>query len=241
MRHDCQATEERLVELLFGEAEGGGRESLLEEVARCEACAGRYSSMSEALRVFDVAAEQSLPAEAFWGGYEERLRRRMAQEFGADFFGGAAALPAAARGEYRLTFVEGEGLTRRLARELRAVAAGAGLTWPEFKRDPLGFTLRSAGAYGRAGRDFFSQPNVALATMSGFVFVSLLLGTVFALERLRGGQLAGVNPYKHLEVVGWVENEIPKEQPTPEKGAAGTRSEEHTSELQSRLHLVCRL
>src|ERR1044071_4244537 len=135
MRHDCQATEESLVELLFGEVEGGAREALLEEVVRCERCAARYRGMAETLRVFDEAAEASSPAESFWDGYEERLRRRMAQEIQTDFWG----RPAFARGEYRLTFVEDEGLARRLGRELRAAAEGAELTWPEFKRDPAGF------------------------------------------------------------------------------------------------------
>ncbi|HEX8723409.1 MAG TPA: energy transducer TonB [Pyrinomonadaceae bacterium] len=220
MRHDCQATEELLVELLFDEVGGGRRGALLEEVVRCGRCAGRYREMAETLRVFDEAAEASLPAEGFWAGYEERLRRVMAQEIGTDFWG-RPALPAA-RGDYRLTFVEDEGITRRLAREVRAVARGAGLTWPEFKRDPFGFTARSVGAYGRAGRAFFSQRDVALATLSAFVFVSLLLGTVFGLERLRAGRLAAANPNANLEVVGWVEREIPKEQPTPDKGSAGT-------------------
>jgi TonB family protein len=220
MRHDCQATEERLVELLFDEVEGAGRSSLLEEVLRCAACAGRYRAMAETLRVFDEAAEQSLPAESFWDGYEERLRGRMAQEIRTDFWGRPA--DAFARGEYRLTFVEDEGLVRRLTRELRASGAAAGLTWPEFKRDPFGFAARSVGAYGRAGRAFFSQRDVALATASAFVFVTLLLGAVFALERLRTRQLASVNPYENLELVGYLENEVPKEQPEPEKGAAGT-------------------
>src|SRR2546429_5969055 len=40
------------------------------------------------------------------------------------------------RGEYHLTFIQDVGLTRRLARELKAVAHDAELTWPEFKRDP---------------------------------------------------------------------------------------------------------
>src|SRR5215213_569223 len=117
MRHDCQATEESLVELLFGEVEGGAREALLEEVVRCERCAARYRSMAETLRVFDEAAETSLPAESFWDGYEERLRRRMAQEIRTDFWGRPAGFDGA-RGEYRLTFVEDEGLVRRLSREL---------------------------------------------------------------------------------------------------------------------------
>ncbi len=221
MRHDCQATEEMLVDLLFDEVEGGRKSSLLEEVLRCAACAGRYRSMAETLRVFDEAAEQSLPAESFWDGYEERLNRRMAQEIRTDFWGRPA--DAFARGEYRLTFVEDEGLMRRLTRELRAAGAGAGLTWPEFKRDPFGFAARSVGAYGRAGRAFFSQRDVTLATASAFVFVTLLLGAVFALERFRaarGAELAGAN--ENLELVGWLDKEIPKEQPTPDKGAAGT-------------------
>ncbi|MFN2416616.1 MAG: hypothetical protein ABR603_15865, partial [Pyrinomonadaceae bacterium] len=208
MRHDCQATEEMLVDLLFDEVEGGRKSSLLEEVLRCAACAGRYRVMAETLRVFDEAAEKSLPAESFWDGYEERLRRRMAQEIRTDFWGRPA--DAFARGEYRLTFVEDEGLVRRLTRELRAAGAGAGLTWPEFKRDPFGFTVRSFGAYGRAGRAFFAQRDVALATASAFVFVTLLLGTVFALERFgasRGSELAGAN--EELKFVGWVGEEIP--------------------------------
>src|ERR1044072_5583829 len=122
MRHDCQTTEDSLVELLFGEVEGGAREALLEEVVCSERCAARYRSMTETLRVFDEAADTSLPAESFWDGYEERLRRRMAQEIRTDFWG----RPEFARGEYRLTFVEDEGLTRRLVKELEAGERGAG-------------------------------------------------------------------------------------------------------------------
>src|SRR5215207_2910067 len=220
MRHDCQATEESLVELLFGEVEGVAKEALLEEVVRCERCAARYRSMAETLRVFDEAAETSLPAESFWDGYEERLRRRMAQEIRTDFWGRPAA--GFARGEYHLTFVEDEGLTRRLVKEVQAVGRDAGLTLPEFKRDPFGFMGRSVAAYGRAGWGFFSQRNVALATMSAFVFVTLLLGTVFALERMRARQRALVNQNENLVVVGWVEEPIPREQPTPDAGPAGT-------------------
>ena len=35
-------------------------------------------------------------------------------------------------------------------------------------------------------------------------------------------QSASTNPYEDLEIVGYVDNEIPKEQPTPDKGPAGT-------------------
>jgi TonB family protein len=220
MNHDCQATNERLIDLLFGEVEAVRDASLLEEIGRCDNCLNRYRSMAETLRVFDAAASETLPAEEFWLGYEERLRKRMAQEIRQDLWQ-QTAFPFA-RGEYKLTFLEQEGLTRRLTRELRGVGHDAELTWPEFKRDPIGFTGRSVGAYTRAAWGFFSQRNVALATLSSFVLLSLLLGSVFALERLRASRVASENPNANLELVGFVENEIPKEQDTPDKGAAGT-------------------
>jgi hypothetical protein len=135
------------------------------------------------------------------------------------------------RGEYHLTFLQDEGLTRRLVKELKAVGHDAELTWPEFKRDPVGFTKRSATAYGNAGWKFFSQRNVALASVAALVFVTGFLTFIFALENrceimtrmgMKCDVLASRNPYEDLELVGYVDNEIPKEQPTPEKGTAGT-------------------
>src|SRR5437763_205926 len=223
MRHDCHATNERLIDLLFGEIEGGPKGALLEEVVRCEACASQYRTMAETRRAFDEAAEARLPADDFGPGSEERVRMRMSQEIQQNFWQQAAFPFARARGEYRLTFVEDEGLTRRLARELRAVASDAELTWPEFRRDPFGFTRRSVEAYGRACRTFFNERNVALASLASFAFISLLLGSVFALESIRAGRQASANPYANLEVVGYVdENGIPREQDEPDKGPAGT-------------------
>jgi TonB family protein len=138
---------------------------------------------------------------------------------------GAGAVPPAAgneREEFHLSFLEDEGLTRRLVKELKAVGHDAELTWPEFKRDPVGFTRRSATAYGTAGWKFFSQRNVALAVAASFVIIGSVVGLVIFLESIRSKQSAAANPYENLELVGYVENEIPKEQPTPDKGAAGT-------------------
>jgi TonB family protein len=126
------------------------------------------------------------------------------------------------REELHLTFLEDEGLTRRLIKELKAVGHDAELTWPEFKRDPVGFTQRSAKAYGTAGWKFISQRNVALAISAGIVVTFGIIGLVAVLESIRTKQLANRNPYENLELVGYVENEIPKEQPTPDKGPAGT-------------------
>ena len=208
--HDCETTKERLVELLFGELGGAAKARALEELGACADCREQYRSMAATLEIFDEAAEGALPAEGFWAGYGERLRKRMAQELSTDMLTGA--LPFA-RGEYRLTFLEDEGLTRRLARELRSVARDAELTWPEFKRDPLGFASRSAHVYSNAAWRFFSQRNVALATFSSILFVTLFLGAVFGLERLRASRaaanLAAVR--EDLQFLGMVDD-IPREQ-----------------------------
>jgi TonB family protein len=128
------------------------------------------------------------------------------------------------REEFHLTFLQDEGLTRRLVRELKSVGHDAELTWPEFKRDPVGFTKRSASAYGTAAWKFASQRNNAVAMVAAVVVIASVVGLVAALEKLRASRAVSVNPYENLELVGYVdpENPIPKEQPTPEKGNAGT-------------------
>ena len=157
--------------------------------------------------VVTAAASASASSDGFPQGEEETVYSHAAGE----------------RGEYHLTFIQDVGLARRLARELKEVAHDAELTWPEFKRDPVGFTKRSASAYGSATWKFFSQRNVSVAVLTAFVVVFGLIGLIAALERIRSRQLAGANPYENLELVGYVdENEIPKEQPTPDKGPAGT-------------------
>ena len=219
MRHDCEEFMEGLANLLFGEAEGGARVALLEEVARCEECAREYHTMAETLRVFDQATSATLPAEDFWPGYGERLRMRIEQEIQPSLWGHASGFG----GEYRLTFVEDEGLVRRLARELKAVARDAELSWPEFRRDPFGFSARSLNAYGRASARFFSQRDVALATLTSFIAISVVVGSVFALERFRASrEQLRADANEGLELQGWVGDEIPREQPKPKGDAAGT-------------------
>jgi TonB family protein len=219
MRHDCDLTREGFPDLLFGEAEPSARSALLEEVARCEDCAREYRTLAETLQVFDHAAAATLPAEDFWPGYGERLRMRIENEIRPNFWGHASGFA----GEYRLTFVEDEGLARRLARELKSVANEAELSWPEFRRDPFGFTSRSVTAYTRAAARFFSQRDVALATLTSFVAISILVVTVAALERYRAtrAQLTAAVD-NSLEFKGWIGDEIPREQPKPRDDAAGT-------------------
>jgi TonB family protein len=131
--------------------------------------------------------------------------------------------PAHERGEYHLTFIQDEGLVRRLTREVKSVAHDAELTWPEFKRDPVGFTKRTATAYGTAGWKFFSQRNVAIATVSAVFFIAFLLTSLFALDRYRRTHESD-NPNENLEFVGMInpDDPIPEEQKKPDKGPAGT-------------------
>src|SRR5437588_792522 len=86
--------------------------------------------------------------------------------------------PAAhGRGEYHLTFLEDEGLTRRLVREVRSAAHEAELTWPEFKRDPAGFTKRTAYAFGALIKKFFRQDYAVPAVVTPFIVFMLIGGT----------------------------------------------------------------
>ncbi len=219
MKHDCDVTREGFPDLLFGEAEGGARIALLEEVARCEDCAREYRTLVETLQVFDHAAAADTPAEAFWPGYGERLRMRIEQEIQPNLWGRASGFG----GEYRLTFVEDDGLVRRLARELKSVASDAELSWPEFRRDPFGFSARSFNAYGRAAARFFTQRDVALATLTSFIAISVIVGSVLALERFRASrEQLRADANEALELQGWVGDEIPREQPKPKEGTAGT-------------------
>ncbi|HVQ37337.1 MAG TPA: hypothetical protein VMS31_07385, partial [Pyrinomonadaceae bacterium] len=64
---------------------------------------------------------------------------------------GAGSTALVPRGEYHLTFMDDAGLVTRLTGALKEVAHESELTWPEFKRDPFGFTKRMVVGYGQAG------------------------------------------------------------------------------------------
>lgn len=149
--------------------------------------------------------------------------------------GANVSAPASSeREEYHLTFLNEEGLGRRLLRELGEVGRESQLTWPEFKRDPVGFTKRGAKAYGNATVRTVRQPNVAAGIMAALAI--LILGGGILLGGANWGrikcdyilplfgkqcsvqEMARVR--EDLEFQGFV-TEVPKAQPTPDKGAAG--------------------
>ncbi len=126
--------------------------------------------------------------------------------------------------EYHLTIIEDTGIVRRLGNEFRGVAQASRLTYPEFKRDPAGFSKRVVTGYSTLAWNTFKQPNVATATISAVLGMCLIIGLVFALGNFRPLQVAD-NPNKDLEYIGDFQD-IPDEQPTPEpkpekEGASG--------------------
>jgi TonB family protein len=115
-----------------------------------------------------------------------------------DVQAGAAAATASTAlvpaNEYHLTFVDDTGLTRRLMGELRVVAQHSELTWPEFKRDPFGYSKRFITGYSRLLWRFFSSRNVAIATSTALMVVlGLMIAFVVVGRNHRAAQLAENN------------------------------------------------
>jgi hypothetical protein len=75
--HNCRQTKERLIDLLFREADASQRAPLLAEVEACASCLEEYHSMAGTLVFFDQATEAMRPRESYWSQYNESLRRRL--------------------------------------------------------------------------------------------------------------------------------------------------------------------
>ena len=104
--------------------------------------------------------------------------------FPAEAFPAAATSTALARrGEYHLTIMNDTGLLSRLAGELRDVAHEYELTWPEFKRDPIGFIKRSAVGYGQMAGRTFGNRNAMVAISVAVLAMLALVGAIKLLDR----------------------------------------------------------
>lgn len=95
----------------------------------------------------------------------------------------AATSALALREEYHLTIMDDAGLLARLSHELKDVAHEYELTWPEFKRDPFGFTKRTFIGYGQMLKKFLSIPYIRIAIGAGFVAMMALVGVVMLMDR----------------------------------------------------------
>jgi TonB family protein len=98
------------------------------------------------------------------------------------------------RDEYHLTMLDDAGLTSRLSHEIRDVAHEYQLTWPEFKRDPFGFTKRMFVGYGQMLLNFLRKPNVLVAMGAAFLGMLALVGAVMLMDRTQstGASRAGL-------------------------------------------------
>jgi TonB family protein len=133
----------------------------------------------------------------------------------AGFAGAIAEKP-----EYHLTFMDDAGLTHRLIEALKEVAHESELTWPEFKRDPVGFSKRMALGYSQAGWRALSQPNVATGVLSALFLVMTLVLAVFWIDRVQTRRSAERAAAVEDQLVDQL-IDIPSEQPTPDPGTAG--------------------
>ena len=93
------------------------------------------------------------------------------------------ASSAPERAEYHLTIMDDAGLASRLATELRDVAHQYELTWPEFKRDPIGFMKRSAQGYGEMASRFFGNRYAVIALGSAFLAMVVLVAGIALMDR----------------------------------------------------------
>jgi TonB family protein len=94
------------------------------------------------------------------------------------------------RGEFHLTIIDDAGLVGRLAKEVTDVAHQYQLTWPEFKRDPFGFTKRSLVGYGQMASKFFANRNVLLGLVVAILAMVGLVGIVGLLDRAQPGGMS---------------------------------------------------
>jgi hypothetical protein len=106
--------------------------------------------------------------------------------------------------------------------ELRAVKNESQLTWPEFKRDPRGFTSRLVSAYGRSTWRVFSTPSVAFASIFAVLAVTTVILLLVGLDRWRvhSAELAE-KQRQDIELASMVDlTEIPDTEPEtkPDKG-----------------------
>jgi len=90
-------------------------------------------------------------------------------------------------GEYHLTMLEDKGLLPRLGDAFAEVAHNYQLTWPEFKRDPFGFTKRSFQGYGKMVGKFFASRDAVIAMLLSVVAMGTLVGAIFLLDRSGSG------------------------------------------------------
>lgn len=121
--------------------------------------------------------------------YQEDTSAKEKAENVAAAAAGAGALIK--REEYHLTIMNDSGLLSRLSNNLRDTAHDYQLTWPEFKRDPFGFTKRTFIGYGQMLGKFFGNRNTLIAMGAALLGMVGLVVAVALIDRSSGGASRG--------------------------------------------------
>lgn len=121
-----------------------------------------------------------------------------------------------ARGAYHLTIIEDASLANRLTKEIREIAAASRLTYPEFKRDPLGFTKRTFIGFGTYAWNAFKQPNVAIGSVAGLFVVLLVVAAIITASTMKRAPETAEKIREDIEYVGEVQD-IPPDEPEKPK------------------------
>src|SRR5215204_6092697 len=127
-----------------------------------------------------VSRENRTPAIQNAAFNEERVEREPV------WVGSNTSSALALRDEYHLTIMDDSGLVARLSHEVKDVAHNYELTWPEFKRDPFGFSKRAIVGYGQKLRQFLGKPNVLVAMGAAVLGIVALVGAVMLMDRSQG-------------------------------------------------------
>jgi len=109
---------------------------------------------------------------------------------GEPVFAGAGSMSLVPRGEYHLTMMDDSGLVGRLSKEVADTAHQYQLTWPEFKRDPFGFTKRVFVGYGQMAGKAFGNRNVLAGLAVAVVALIALVGVMALLDRAQPGGMS---------------------------------------------------
>jgi hypothetical protein len=75
--HDCQTTNERLLDLAVNELAGPDKFALLAELQGCGECRAEYHSLHETWRAVERAGRAVAPPEIYWEGYQSKLRQQL--------------------------------------------------------------------------------------------------------------------------------------------------------------------
>src|SRR5882762_3202149 len=105
-------------------------------------------------------------------------------------FAGAATAGTLPRAEFHLTMIDDSGLLGRLAKEISDVSHEYQLTWPEFKRDPFGFTKRTIVGYGQMAGKFFANRYVVIGLLVALLAMLGLVGLIKLLDRAQPGGIS---------------------------------------------------